>query len=275
MRLLTPNRRPILLGACLLIFALRWPAAAQEIPRPPCEGMAPFPAYAAVEAPPQVGVWSPEPLDDPGLAHVRLWSGEEVGAWPPPPCTDWTSLPFTVALAARFRHAGGVEGLLRRLGAVSELARAPYWAAARRRWEPLFDAAYAVSGPEMPERRGDFRPEEMQAGRDLYSHQDPGGPVGGAVYRMRLREVGSDRLVVEVENVTTARVAALFPLGPGTLRFVHFFARTGEAQDAWGYYGLMGIAITPDSARTYVNRMAGIFRHLAGIPGEQAPPVWP
>ena len=251
------------------------PALAEDIPRPPCDGHPPFPTYAAAGGPPAVGVWSPEPLDDPGLPHVHLWSGEEISAWPPPPCTDWTSLPFTVVLAGQFRHGGGVKALLARLGAAGELGSVHYWAAARQRWEPLFDATYAVASPEGGEWRADFRPEEMRPGQDLYIHQDPGGPVGGATYRLRLREAGPDRLVAELENVTSARVAGLFPLAPGTLRSLYVIERLPGAGDLWGLYSLTGLAIIPDAARTYVNRTAAIFRHLAGIPPEQNPPVWP
>ena len=102
-----------------------------------------------------------------------------------------------------------------------------------------------------------------------------GGPVGGAVYRTRVRESGPDRLVVLVENVTSARAAGLLPLRPGTLRFAHFLERLRGPEGAWGYYGLVGLGIAPDSARTYVNRAAGLFRHMAGIPPEQEPPVRP
>ncbi len=245
-------------------------------PRPPCDGAAPFPAYAAAGAPAAVGVWTARALDDPGLPNVRLWAGQPADGRPPPPCSGWgDSPPFTLALAARIPDPGGTDAILRRLGAASGLAGLRYWAAARGRWEDLFDEApYAVADPESRERRPDHAPPELALGRDAYAYQDPAGPVGGAVYRTRVREAGPDRLVAESENATTARAGGLIPLRPGTIRLVHYFDRLPDGS-GWGYYGLVGLTTSPDTARTYVNRAAALFRHLAGLPPEREPPVWP
>jgi hypothetical protein len=206
---------------------------------------------------------------------VRLHAGgESLEGRAAPACTGWDALPpFVVALAARFREPGGVEALRARVAAASAAGDATYWAAARSRWEPLFDSSAAVAGPESREPRPDPGAADLAPGRDLFALQDVSGPVGPAVFRTRAREAGPDRLVVEQENVTSARVAGLFPLRAGTLRSVHFFDRVGP--DEWAYYGLAGLGTAPDSARTYVNRAAGLFRHLAGIPPERDPPVWP
>lgn len=252
-------------------------AGASDLPRPPCGGAAPFPAYATPGAAPEVGVWTTRDLDDPDLPNVRLWAGWPSGERSPPPCSGWgDAVPFTLALAARIPDPpGGTEGVLRRLGAVSDLGDLRYWAAARAHWEPLFDdVPYAVADPTSPERRPDHAPAELMPGREVYTYQDPAGPVGGAVYRTRVREAGPDRLVAETENATTARAGGLFPLRPGTIRLVHFLDRLPDGS-GWGYYGLVGLATAPDSARTYVNRAAALFRHLAGLPPEGEAPVWP
>lgn len=55
-------------------------------------------------------------------------------------------------------------------------------------------------------RRADFAPEEMVVGNDLCFFQDDDGPGGGAVYRMQLREVAPDRLVLETENVSAIKL---------------------------------------------------------------------
>src|SRR3712207_9027943 len=60
-----------------------------------------------------------------------------------------------------------------------------------------------------------------------------------------------DRLEVAVENVTSARVMGLFPLRPGTFRLVYVLERLPE-EGVWGYYALLGLATTPDSARNSV-----------------------
>jgi hypothetical protein len=58
-------------------------------------------------------------LDDP--ATVRSWSESGSGRdWRPPACTGWTAVGFTtlVTTAARFHHDSGVDGMLRRVGAI-------------------------------------------------------------------------------------------------------------------------------------------------------------
>ena len=82
-------------------------------PQPPC-GSATFPPYPDLE-------------DSPA---VRAWEHAESGRdWTPPACIGWTDPGFTtlVVTVAHFRHASGVEGLLRRIGAISELAGMRYW----------------------------------------------------------------------------------------------------------------------------------------------------
>jgi hypothetical protein len=264
-------------AAALLILALEAgaPALAQDAARPPCAGDPPFPAYAPLDAQPEVGVWTEKPLDPPALPHVRLWTGTPPTELPAPPCTGWAPVPFTVALSARFRETRGVDALAERFAAVSALRSLPYWASARQRWEPLFEDAYAVRDPQSRERREDFAPEELVPGRDLYLYQDPSGPVGGAVYRMRIQDRRAGRLAVLFENVTSARVLGLFPLRPGTLHFVYMLENLPQEDGVWAYYGLLGLATSPDSARTYVNRNAALYRHLAAMPPQQEPPVWP
>src|SRR5271165_6819740 len=92
------------------------PPALQEAqlgPQPPC-GKEPIPAYPS--------------LDD--LATVKSWSKSDFGRdWIPPACTGWAAVGFTtlVTTAARFRLTSEAEGLLRHIGAISELASIRYW----------------------------------------------------------------------------------------------------------------------------------------------------
>jgi hypothetical protein len=81
---------------------------AQLGPQPPC-GQEPVPPYPG--------------LDD--SAIVRSWRKSDVGRdWRPPACTGWAAVGFTtlVTTVARFRHTSEAEGLLRHIGAISELA---------------------------------------------------------------------------------------------------------------------------------------------------------
>ena len=51
-----------------------------------------------------------------------------------------------VVTVARFRHTAGVEGLLHRIVAISELAGMRYASASRKRWQTLIVEAYALPG---------------------------------------------------------------------------------------------------------------------------------
>src|ERR1039458_2402983 len=86
---------------------------AQTQPLPPC-GKEPIPAYPGVNE----------------QAVVKSWSKSDLGRdWKPPVCTGWTEVGFTtlVTIAARFPHTSEAEGLLRHIGAISELAGMRYW----------------------------------------------------------------------------------------------------------------------------------------------------
>ena len=100
-------------------------------PQPPC-GKEPIPPYP--------------PLDDPAI--VKSWSESDFGRdWRPPACTGWAAVGFTtlVTTVARFRHASEAEGLLRHIGAISELAGMRYWSTTHKRWRTLVVDAYALT----------------------------------------------------------------------------------------------------------------------------------
>ncbi len=212
---------------------------------------------------------------------MRVWAGDGPGAgWTPPACTGWRPLPFRtlVAVAGRFRHRGGAEDLLARLGAVSALTTVRYWSVSDKRWRTLVTEASALDGPDAAERRPDFGVAEMRAGTDLYFAQDDNRSTGDVVYRLRVREIAPDRLVAETENVGALRYLVVPLAGPGDLQALHFLERLGPEE--WGYYGLARTGagaspLTGGRAASHVNRAAALFRHLAGLPTDRGPPAAP
>ena len=50
-------------------------------------------------------------------------------------------------------------------------------------------------------------------------------------------------------------------------------------KDGWGYYSLSGAregaALLGSHGSSYLNRAMAIYRHLAGLPGDQGPPAAP
>jgi hypothetical protein len=232
-------------------------------PQPPC-GQEPYPPYPR--------------LND--SAIVKSWGDSGFGRdWRPPACTGWTEAGFTtlVTAVARFRFASGAEGLLRRLGAISEFAGVRYWSTTRKRWRTLVVEAYALTASQPGQRRKDFTPEEMKEGNILHFEQVD-NLSGKAIYRMHIAKASVDRLVVEVENVSTMRYRFIPILGPGEMQSIYFLDR--ESDDVWRYYGIVRTTksanrLLAGNESSAVNRAAAFYRYLVGIPTDQEPPAAP
>lgn len=261
---MTFARLAIWCGVCISLVLASGPSVAESVPRPPCAG-APTPEYAPVGR----------------LPAVRVWSGDQIGTdWIPPACTRWQprALRTLVATAGLFTLEGGVKSLLVRFAAVSKLATIRYWSVSDERWENLVTHASALSGPDSAAERRDFQPEEMVDGAELYFTQNDNRSTGEVVYRLRLQDMGPDRLVIETENVSPMRYLLIQLAAPGDLQALYFFAR--RTADTWSYYSLARTASTTSfllggHAPSYINRAVALFRHLAGLPTDQEPPAAP
>jgi hypothetical protein len=235
-------------------------AAPQLGPQPPC-GNEPIPPYPG--------------LDD--SAIVKSWSESDLGRdWISPACTGWAAVGFTrlVTISARFRHTSEAEGLLRHIGAISELAGMRYWSTTHKQWQTLISDAYALTGLQPAQRRADFTLDEMRGGKVLYFEQAD-NLSGKAIYRMHISEASADRIVFDVENVNTMRYFFIPILHPGEMQSIYFLDR--ESDNVWRFYSIVRtgknanrrIAGNESSA---INRAVAFYRSLVGIPGEQEPP---
>jgi uncharacterized protein DUF6675 len=236
-------------------------AAPQLGPQPPC-GNEPIPPYPG--------------LDD--SAIVKSWSESDLGRdWISPACTGWAAVGFTrlVTISARFRHTSEAEGLLRHIGAISELVGMRYWSTTHKQWQTLISDAYALTGLQPAQRRADFTPDEMKEGNVLYFEQAD-NLSGKAIYRMHVAEASADRIVFDVENVNTMRYFFIPILHPGEMQSIYFLDR--ESDYVWRFYSIVRtgknanrrIAGNESSA---INRAVAFYRSLVGIPGEQEPPA--
>ena len=215
----TRHRVWFLLSAMLLCQASGY---SQLGPQPPC-GNEPVP---------------PNPGLD-GSAIVKSWSKSEFGRdWKPPACTGWVEVGFTtlVTTAARFRHTSGTEGLLRHIGAISELAGTRYWSTTHKQWQTLIVDAYALTGLQPGQRREDFTPEEMTEGKILYYVQVD-NLSGKATYRMHIVEASANRIAVDVENVSTMHYLLITLFHPGEMQSIYFLDR--ESENVWRYYAIV------------------------------------
>lgn len=254
-------RRPLLLSA--LLGAALFPARGQAVAPPlvpPCEG-APLPAYPPLGAPPTTSVWSEAELKS--------------QAWQPPRCLPWASgrTRFVAALAGQFQSQASASQIAARLARTSALPSIRYWSTSDRAWRPLASQAGMLTGAEGAPAP-DPTPADLQPGRALYYFET--GRAGRTVYRLSVLEHRPDRLVLATENVTAMRVAIVTAFEPGALQSAFFLERQGGG--GWGYYQVMrategasSMALGRDAS--YLNRLAALYRHTAGIPTDQEPPL--
>jgi hypothetical protein len=234
---------------------------AQSGPQPPC-GKEPAPPYPGLDSPP----------------IVTFWAEADFGRdWRPPACTGWTQPGFSTltTTVARFRYASGAEGLLRRIGAVSELTGMRYWSTTNQQWRTLIVDAHALTGPPPSRPRHDFTLDEMKAGKALYLEQAD-NLFGTATYRLRIGEASADRLVFEVENVSAMRLLFVTLFDPGEMQSIYFLDR--ESDRVWRYYSIArtGRDASPLAVgheASAINRAVAFYRTLAGIPADREPPA--
>ena len=242
-------------------FATAQASAGDAAPRLPCGG-APVPAYAELGAQP----------------NVLSLAGKAARAWTPPSCSRWPPLEaeMVVAVAGSFRHDGGIDGLLTRIGAISTKKGVRYWSTTDGKWQPLLTDAFALSGPDASMRRADFSAAQVAAGQTLYHAQNDNRTAGDCVFRERVLVVEPERVMIESENVSPLRKLMLTLFEPGEMQSVYFIEK--RAPGVWGFYVLtrlrMASSLLPaGSDASYINRSVALFRHIGGIPTDQDPPV--
>ncbi len=259
--------RSLLAGACLFCFAALAPpagSAAQDArPQVPCApGASVFPGYGAEGADPEVAIWREVELSAADACGSRLQG----------------RLDLAVALSARFRHAGTLDDLAARAGAISKTVGLIYWSATEGKWRKLITGASALSGPDGDWRAGDkWRPDfsaaEVRSGAQLWFLQNDTRSTGANLYRLRALDSTADRLVVEIVNESPITFTFLTLFGEHELLSLHLVERLEG--DLWGYYSLS--AVRGDAAAEYekslVNRAAAFFRFLQGKPGDSGPPL--
>lgn len=244
----------------LVALFLAAPVEAAQGPIPPCAGSV-VPTYAALGSAPQVRVWEPQDVTT---------------AWSPPACLGWPASERAVLVAAAGRlRSAHVEGLLGRIAEISALPEIRFWSVMRDAWQPLFETASAVTGPDGRTHRADFSPAELVTGARLYMLADQNDPLDAIVQRLTVIERGSDRLIVELENVSSGHMALMEILPVGGARTLFYMQR--EVDDIWTFYSLIRVAdrapdlLSPPRA-SWINRAAALYRWFAGIPTDQEPP---
>jgi hypothetical protein len=132
-----------------------------------------------------------------------------------------------------------------------------------------------LTGSQPSQRRQDFTPDEMKEGKVLYFEQVD-NLSGKAIYRMHIAEASANRLVFDVENVSTMRYLFLTLFHPGEMQSMYFLDR--ESDNVWRYYsmvrtGTKASRLTAGHESSSINRAVAYYRRLVGIPTDQEPPA--
>jgi hypothetical protein len=150
-----------------------------------------------------------------------------------------------------------------------------YWSTTHQKWQTLIVSAHALTGPRAGKRRKDYELDELQDGDVLYLEQTD-NLSGKGIFRVHITKAWADRIVFDVENVTSMHyfLVTLFP--PGEMQSVYFLDR--ESDGVWRYYsmartGRAASRLTTGHESSSINRAVAFYRSLAGIPTDQEPPA--
>ena len=211
---------------------------------------------------------------------VTIWQGNDLKRGAPPGCIGWPAASrskLVVTLTGSFHFDGTMSMLLARVGTISALRSVRYWSTTDKKWGPLSNDAYALTGPDANSRRRDFLPTELVKGADLYYWEDD-VRTGPAVYRLRVWESAPERFIISSDNVTPIRQFWFTLFKPGMLQSVLVIERVAPS-----IFGVSVLTRTGEGASmltaghdsSYVNRATAMYRQLAGIKTDQEPPAAP
>ena len=230
---------------------------------PPCGGP-PRPAYATAGGPPVVATWTE---DDANKV-----------AWQYSPCLHWPGdrTRMATALSAVF-HAPSLDVLLTRYGALSQYKSIRFWSTMHQTWEPFVVQAGFTDGIEAHYTHPDLKPEDFVTGREFFYYEiDP--RTGRTIHRLTVNQRTADRVELSTENLTAMKYSMFTIFEPRGLRSATFIERRGPNE--WGYYQTIGVGegsdfIAVHSPSPYINRLTALYRYMAGMPTDGAPPAAP
>ena len=233
---------------------------AQDLPVPACV-KEPVPAYAKPDSPP----------------NVHVFTDDELASWVPTDCTAWAKSTggAVIALAGTFRYGGASDELLARFGAISGNRGLHYWSVTDRQWRVLITDASALRTPDPLTQRTDFSAQELATGRDAFFSQADSSSTSEVVYRMRVLDKRSTRIVLEMENVSSVLFLFIPLFRPGDMKALYFLERLDSG--LWGYYALVSANSTfaKGNEASLINRTAASFQHFIGISPESLAPLAP
>jgi hypothetical protein len=230
---------------------------------PPCDGP-PQPAYAPVGASPVIATW------DERNANKTAWQAS--------PCLQWSGGKTRMATALSVvLHASSLDELITRYGALSQYSSIRVWSTMHHAWEPFTTHAGFTDGPSAAVTFPDPKASDFVTGKQFYYYEiDP--RTGRTVHRLTVGQRTADRVELITENVTPITYSMFTLFEPHGLRTATFIERRGPQE--WGYFQTIGVGegsdfIAVHSASPYVNRLTALYRYMAGVPTDGAPPAAP
>ncbi len=192
---------------------------------------------------------------------------------------------LTVALAGRFTHAGSVDQIAARLGAISQTQGLPYWSVTDEEWRILVSDAFALDSSDsdsarptaarLNSPRQDFTDQEMLSGKTLYFAQNDTRSWGLNNYSIRAVDSSAGHLIFESDNISPVNLGPVTLFQPGDVRSVLFLDRLDDT--TWAYFSLTVIRHNLIAARdkSLINRQAAFYRFLVGQAPDKEPPLAP
>ncbi len=231
--------------------------------RPPCDGP-PQPAYAEAGSAPAIASWTEDELKKAG--------------WQLSSCLHWSEGHTRLATAL----AGGIaapslDQLLARYGALSQYKSIRFWSITHQAWEPFVVQAGFTEGPDAKSTYPDLKPEDFVTGKEFYYYETD-ARTGRTLNRLTVRQRMADKVELSTENLTPIKVALFTVFEPHALKSATFIERHGSGE--WGYYQTIGVGegsdfIAVHSVSPYINRLAALYRYMAGLPTDGAPAMAP
>lgn len=230
--------------------------------RPPCGGSAPQPAYAPAGGAPVISSWSEADLDK--------------SAWQMSPCLRWSGgkTRLAAALSASVR-APSLDDLLNRYGALSKYTTIRVWSTMHQAWEPFASQAGFTDGLAATYTMPDLKAADFTPGKEFFYYEID-ARTGRTIHHLIVGQRTADRVELITENLTPIKYSMFTVFEPHALRTATFIERRGAGE--WGYYQTIGVGegsdfIAVHSASPYINRLTALYRYMAGIPTDGAPPA--
>jgi len=115
----------------------------------------------------------------------------------------------------------------------------------------------------------------MQEGKVLYLEQSD-NLSGPGIYQMHIKTASADRIVFDVENLSTIRYLFVTLFRPGEVQSIYFLDR--ESTDLWRYYSIVRTGrnasrLVTGHESSSLNRAVAFYRSLVGIRTDLEPPL--